>query len=167
MKKLFLACALFLGIITAQSSFADQNQAYDNQSSYDSSMGGNAQYDQNCCPPDQPCDQPLNDCWCRYVHYKPCYYTTQRCVEEKIPCKKNCVRYVPKYYQVQRCRYVPEYYNETYCRQEPEYYCVDDCKTCTKVVCDQHCKMVPEYYWKHICGNTGCPSTCPAQSPSP
>lgn len=116
----------------------------------------------NCCPPqDQCCDQPTNDAYRLYVHYEPCYYTTKRCVEERIPCKKKCYRKVPRYYQVERCRMVPEKYCETCCKYETECYEVDDCKVCTKVVCDQHCKYVPKYYWKHVCET---PTTCcPAQ----
>lgn len=114
------------------------------------------------CPADCPCpDQRCNDCWCLYVHYKPCYYTTQRCVEEMVPCKKTCYRQVPKYYQVQRCRMVPEYYNETCCKMECECYEVDDCKCVTKTVCDQHCQYQPQYYWKHVCGDANCTTPCP------
>lgn len=116
----------------------------------------------NTCPPDQPCsDQACNDCWCLYVHYEPCYYCVNRCVEEQVPCKKQCVRYVNKCYEVQRCKYVPQYYTETYTRQEPEYYCVDDCKTVQKTVQDVCCKNVPRYYWKHVCGNANCTNPCP------
>jgi hypothetical protein len=115
-----------------------------------------------CCeqPQAAPCDQACNDCWCLYCHYEPCYYTTKRCVEEQIPCKKKCCRMVPQYYQVQRCKYVPQYYCETCCRQVPEYYDVDYCKTCKKWVCDQHCKYVPKYYWKHTCGANGGSADC-------
>lgn len=116
---------------------------------------------------DRPCeDQPMNDCWCLYVHYEPCYYNTKRCIEEKVPCKKQCCRYVPQYYEVDRCRYVPQYYKETCCRYVPQYYCVDDCKTCYKWVCDQHCKYVPQYYWKHVCGQAGCATACPTTYPA-
>lgn len=138
---------------------------YDNNMRYQDGNYGGGYYQGNaqdgCCPADCPADAPCNDCWCLYVHYKPCYYTTQRCVEEQIPCKKTCCRYVPQYYEVQRCRQVPEYYTETCCCQVPEYYEVDDCKTCQKMVCDQHCEYVPEYYWKHICGKEGCQTPCP------
>lgn len=114
------------------------------------------------CPADHPCeDQKCNDCWQKYCHYEPCYYTTKRCVEEQIPCKKRCCRMVPKYYEVKKCRMVPEYYTETKCCQEPEYYEVDDCKTVKKVVCDQHCKYVPKYYWKRVCGDEVCKTPCP------
>lgn len=116
-----------------------------------------------CCDTraDAPCDQPVNDCWCRYVHWQPVYYKTARCVEEQVPCEKTCCRMVPKYFEVQRCKYVPEYYTETYCRYEPEYYCVPDCKTSYKTVYDQHCKYVPQYYWKHSCGDNSCNTACP------
>lgn len=137
---------------------ADANQNYDSRQ-YN---GGGQNYsgDQGGCPADHPCgDQAVGDCWCMYVHYEPCYYTTKRCVEEQVPCKKRCCRMCDKYYEVQRCRMVPEYYTETICRQEPEYYEVDDCKTCQKWVCDQHCEYVPRYYWKHVCEPDcgGCP----------
>lgn len=124
---------------------------------------------QGCCAPAAPadrpvsgaapCDSPTGECYCMYVHYEPCYYCTPRCVEEQIPCQKKCWRYVPKYYEVERCRYVPQYYKETYCRQEPECYYVQDCKTCKKIVYDQQCQYVPQYYWKHTCGNP-CGNAC-------
>jgi len=115
-------------------------------------------------PADGPCptDQKLNDCWCRYVHYEPCYYTTKRCEKIQVPCKKQCTRMVPKYYQVQRCKMVPQYYTETCCRQEQECYEVDDCKVCDKWCEDQHCRYVPKYYWKHVCGDTSCTTPAPA-----
>lgn len=103
------------------------------------------------------CDTPCGDCWCLYVHYEPCYYTTKRCVEERIPCTKQCCRKVPKYYQVERCRMVPEKYTETVCKYENEYYCEPDCKVCKKTVCDQHCTYKPKYYWKRTCNNVACP----------
>lgn len=159
MKKLLQAGALLCGLLFIQSGYA---------------QGGPNQYGQvsECpvvygekCPEDHPHpnqDQACGECYCLMVHYEPCYYTTQRCVEERVPCKKQCVRYVDKYYEVQRCRQVPEYYTETYCQKVPECYEVDDCKICKKMVCDQHCKYVPKYYWKHtVTGactpcNTGC-----------
>ncbi len=118
-----------------------------------------------CCPPadcpcDQPCDQATNDTYRLFVHYEPCWYTTKRCVEEKIPCKKKCYRKVPCYSQVERCRMVPEKYCETVCTYKTECYEVDDCKTCTKVVCDKHCKYVPRYYWKHVCEDTTACNPC-------
>lgn len=150
MKKLFQIGALFCGILMTQFGYSQD---------YYPPVQGNQQ-----CPADHPCpDQACNDCWCMYVHYEPCYYTTKRCVEEQIPCKKRCCRYVDKYCEVQRCRYVPEYYTETLCRKVPEYYDVDDCKTCKKWVCDTHCKYVPKYYWKHVCGQTDCPTPCPTR----
>lgn len=107
----------------------------------------------SCCDttPATPCDQRVGGCWCRYVHWCPCPYQTTRCVEEQIPCQKQCCRMVPKYYQVQQCKYVPQYYSVTCCRYEPEYYCEPDCKTVTRTVCDQHCRYVPQYYWKFTC----------------
>jgi len=118
--------------------------------------------DQNCCPADHPCeDEKCNDCWQKYCHYEPCYYTTKRCVEEKIPCKKKCTRMVTQNYEVKKCRMVPEYYTEQACRQVPECYEVDDCKIVKKVVSDQHCKYVPKYYWKRICAEQECKAVCP------
>lgn len=159
MKKLFQIGAVFFGILVSQPVFAQCGpQGCPAPQSYS---------DQGVAPQDHPCeDQPCNDCWCLYVRYEPQYYTTQRCVEEQIPCKKKCSRYVPKYYEVERCKMVPEYYKETICRQELECYEVDDCKICKKMVCDQHCKYVPKYYWKHICGDEaaarvqGCAAPC-------
>ena len=127
--------------------------------------GGQMIYDNACPQQDCPCDQPLNDCYCLYAHYNPCYYCVPRCVEEQIPYKETCCRMVPQYYQVQKCRMVPEYYNETCCRQVPEYYQVDRCRTCRKTVYDQHCTYKPCYYWKHVCGNPSCTAptpSCPA-----
>lgn len=141
MKKLFQLGAIFLGILVT-SAIGAQDYANNDGS--------------ECCP----ADTKTGECYCLYCHYEPCYYCTCRCVEEKIPCKKQCCRYVPKYYDCQRCRYVPQYYCETYCRYEPEYYCVDDCKTCTKYVYDKHCKYVPKYYWKHTCDTNARQDAC-------
>lgn len=153
MKKLLQLGALFCGIMLMS---ASAEAAY-GQSNYQVSEVPTVTGDS--CPEDHAHpDQPAGECYCLMVRYKPCHYTTQRCVEEQVPCKKKCVKYVDKYYEVQRCRQVPEYYKETYCQKEPEYYEVDDCKTVKKMVCDQHCKYVPEYYWKH--SNTGACSPC-------
>lgn len=130
-------------------------------------LSQNLSAQENCCPPQQECpadhlcdDQPTSDAYRLYVHYEPCYYTTKRCVEERIPCKKKCYRKVPRYYQVERCRMVPEKYCETCCKYETECYEVDDCKICKKVVCDQHCKYVPKYYWKHVCEDVNAAAPC-------
>lgn len=145
MKKLFQLGLILCGMLMSQIAFAD-NVAVDGQ-----------------CPADHPCeDQPVaSECWVKYCHYEPCYYTTQRCVEEQIPCKKRCCRYVDQQYEVTKCKYVPQYYTETMCRKVPEYYDVEECKTCKKYVCDKHCKYVPKYYWKHVCGQPGCTNPCP------
>ena len=157
MKKLLQLGTLFVGILVAQSAYSEnypQGQNFGYGAQQGQNFGYNAQQGQNFAGQDGPCeDQRLDDCWCLYVHYEPCYYTTKRCVEEKIPCKKRCCRYVDQYYEVDRCRYVPQYYKETKCRKVPEYYEVDDCKVCKKEVCDTHCKYVPKYYWKHVCGS--------------
>lgn len=137
MNKLLQFGALFCCLCLSQGIAADNNN-------------------NNCCPEkcpeDHPCpDTPTNDAYRLYVHYEPCYYTTKRCCEERIPCKKKCYRKVPRYYEVERCRMVPEKYCETVCKYETECYEVDDCKVCKKWVCDTHCKYVPKYYWKHEC----------------
>ena len=49
-------------------------------------------------------DQATGECWCKYVHYQPCYYYTKRCVTENKYCTKKCCRQVPQCYEVQRCR---------------------------------------------------------------
>lgn len=152
MKKMFLLGAIFFGILmTTNVTAADASPASDGA---------------DCCAPaDAPCpDQKTGDCWCMYVHYDKCYYTTKRCVQETIPCTKKCCRMVPKYYEVERCKMVPQYYKETCCKMEPEYYEVPDCKTCNKWVTDQHCKLVPKYYWKHVCGDANCATPCPTSS---
>lgn len=168
MKKLFRLGAVLCGILIAQCTYAE-NTNYGN-ANYGNANYGNANYGANAavqgqgeCPADHPCDdQPVaSECWVKYVHYEPCYYTTQRCVEEQIPCKRRCCRYVDQQYEVTKCRYVPQYYCETACRKVPEYYDVEECKTCKKYVSDQHCKYVPKYYWKHVCGQPGCTNPCP------
>lgn len=166
---------------TGQYQGHDQHQGYDQNNGYSQSgqyqgygqaqgygqgqgfaRNSDGSYSGDCCPEDHPCqDTACNDCWSLYCHYEPCYYTTKRCVEEQVPCKKRCCRMCPKYYEVTRCKYVPQYYTETVCCQEPEYYDVDDCKTCKRWVCERQCKYVPQYYWKHTCGKTECDSPCP------
>lgn len=188
MKKLIFAGLVLCGLFAAQHSYSDEvvsssmgnpGQFANQEQSY--SQGADAQYwshdgrrwnDGQC--PIQGCDEPradhacadtqTGDCWCKYVHYEPCYYYTKRCVTENKYCTKKCCRQVPKYYQVQRCRYVPQYYCETCCKMCPEYYDVQECIPCQKWVCDRHCKYVPRYYWKHVCGQAGCPTPCPEQS---
>lgn len=143
MKNIITLGAFLFGMAFTQAAFAD-----------DATNNGAC-----CAPVQQPCgDQPTGECYCMYVKYEPCYYTTKRCVEECIPCKRKCCRSVPRYYEVQRCRYVPQYYTETICKNEKEYYYVDEVKTCKKTICEQQCKYVPKYYWKHNCANTGCNS---------
>lgn len=136
MKKLFQIGALFLGIFMIQNTYA---------------QCGSGSCAPSCC--EQPCDQPTNDCWCKFVHYQPCYYNTYRCYEEQIPCPKKCCRMVPQYYEVQKCRYVPEYYTVTCCRQVPEYYTVEQYRCCKRTICEPQCKYVPRYYWKRVCNN--------------
>jgi len=164
MKKLFQLGAVFFGILMAQNGFAQDyagSEGYSSGSAYQGGAYASGSGSDCCAPQDQCCDQATNDCWCRYVHYEPCYYTTKRCVNYCVPCTRKCCRYCPKYYQVQRCRYVPQYYCETLCRYCPEYYDVCEQKQCTKTVCDTHCRYVPRYYWKHVCGQQqGCETGC-------
>lgn len=162
MKKMIQMGALFLSLLVTQFGFS-QDAAYGYANST-APQGGNVIYDNSpgadgACPQ----EQATGNCWCLYVKYEPCYYCTQRCVEEQIPCTKRCCRQVPKYYEVQRCKMVPEYYTETCCKYCTEYYDVPDTKCCKKWVSDQHCKYVPKYYWKHTCGdNSGCNVPAPA-----
>lgn len=156
MKKLFQLGAIVCGLLMSQFTYADANCANGN-------CGVAAVQGQSACPADHPCDDQAvsTECWVKYVHYEPCYYTTTRCVEEQVPCKRRCCRYVDQQYEVTKCRYVPQYYTETACRKVPEYYDVEECKTCKKYVNDQHCKYVPRYYWKHVCGQQDCTNPCP------
>lgn len=156
MKKLFLIGASLFGILAAQTGF---------------SMGFGGFGGSNCCAPSCPspcCDQPTNECYCRYVRYQPCYFNTTRCIEEQIPYTRKCCRQVPRYYQVQRCRYisVPQYYTETCCRPECEFYDVQECRTCKRYVCEPQCTYKPVYYWKHTCGDN-CAPNCSAPSCGP
>lgn len=161
MKKMFQLGAVFFCILMTQTIFAADYAASDNYATSSDNYGSGRVIEDSACPQEGPCGEAV-ECWCKCVRYKPCYYTTKRCVEECVPCKKKCCRYVDKYYEVQKCRYVPEYYCETKCCKVPEYYEVDDTKICKKWVCDRHCKYVPEYYWKHTCGNaSGCSRPCP------
>ena len=175
MKKLFQLGAVFFCILMTQtvsaenyssSNYGSSNNGSNYGSTYASSGSAEANviYD-NEHRDDHPCeDQATGDCYCKYVKYEPCYYTTKRCVQEQIPCTKKCCRYVDQYYEVKKCKYVPEYYTETKSCKVPEYYEVPDCKTCTKTICEKHCKYVPKYYWKHTCGdNSGCTRPCPTR----
>lgn len=133
MKMLLKLSAIVCGLFLASSAFAD---------------GG------ACCAAQQPdnCqDQATGECWCKYVHWEACPYTTSRCVEVQVPCQRQCCRYVPRYCEVQCCRWVPQYCTVACCCYEPEYYCAPDCKTCTQTVCDTHCRYVPQCYWKKVC----------------
>ncbi|HRD54830.1 MAG TPA: hypothetical protein PLC42_00365 [Parachlamydiaceae bacterium] len=144
MKKFIQLSAIFFGLLMTQSAFS---QNYDDQSNSTNLNG--------CCPTEAASsDCPCGEQWTLMCHQQPCYYNDWKCVEEKVPCKRQCTRYVPKYYEVSRCRYVPQHYSETYCRYEKECYEVEDCRTCKKWVCEQKCKYVPRYYWKHTCGDS-------------
>jgi hypothetical protein len=82
MNKLFKIGAVVACLLLTQV-FADDSYGYGDQGyAVNAPVQG-----QQGCPADCPADQPLNDCWCLYVHYEPCYYQTKRCVEECIPCK--------------------------------------------------------------------------------
>lgn len=157
MKKLFTLGAVLCGLLFAQASYAD-NVVYNA-----GNTGGDC-----CCQQDTCCDQPVQqECWVKYCHMEPCYYTTCRCVEDRIPCTRQCCRYVDQQYEVTKCRYVPQYYCETCCRKVPEYYSVPDCKICKRYVQDQHCRYVPRYYWKHVCAPQPCCDNNAACCPQP
>lgn len=131
---------------------------------------------------DTPCDCPpvpdvaMNDCYCLYCHYRPCYYYTTEC--EYVPnyTYQKCCRYVPQYYKetrcqnesenycVTRCRYVPEYYCETKCRyvqcwneetccceQRPVFYQEQCCRQCPQYYEETCTRMVPRYYEETCC----------------
>ncbi|QLH35308.1 MAG: hypothetical protein HWD61_03415 [Parachlamydiaceae bacterium] len=113
MKKLIFAGLVLCGLFAAQHSYSDEvvsssmgnpGQFANQEQSY--SQGADAQYwshdgrrwnDGQC--PIQGCDEPradhacadtqTGDCWCKYVHYEPCYYYTKRCVTENKYCTKN------------------------------------------------------------------------------
>lgn len=95
---------------------------------------------------------PDDECWSLTVRYEPSYYTTQRCIEQEVPYKRQACRYVSKYYEVQRVRYIPEYYTETICRTEPEFYEVEGSRMQKRWVTEQQCEYVPCYYWQNACG---------------
>lgn len=142
MKKLCLMGAFLFSIFTAQTV-----------------------YSQDCCAPcappcDSPCDERTGECFCRYVHYEACPYTTKRCVTETIPCSRRCCQMVPQYYPVQRCRMVPEYYTVSCCRQVPVYYDVPECKYVNRVICEPACRYCPRYYWKRECQPCANPAPC-------
>jgi hypothetical protein len=175
MKKILLAGMIYCGLFLTQYSYSqDAGQAVQ-----DGAAGGQEYWshngkDWNAGPcavqgKDEPCedhacapaDRQMNDCYCLYAHYEPCYYYTKRCVtENKYSCVKRC-RQVPKYYEVQRCKMVPQYYCEKVCKYEPEYYEEQVCTPCQKWVCDKHVKYVPRYYYKHVCGKADCNTPCP------
>ena len=46
--------------------------AQDNYNNGSSCAQGACAPAQQACPADCPADQPLNDCWCLYVHYELC-----------------------------------------------------------------------------------------------
>ena len=134
MKKIFAMFTCLLGVFAVSNGYSQDG----------------------CSPCAAPCAQPTGECYCKYVEYQACPYTTTQCVEEKIDCPRRCCRYVPQYYQVQCCRYVPQYYSVTKCRQVPEYYTVMDCKTRCKRICIPQCRYVPRYYWKAECKQPCC-----------
>jgi hypothetical protein len=119
-----------------------------------SPSGGYMLLGDDCNPCVPPCPPPCEECGpCYFLceGYEPSYRTVAKCVEDKIPCKRQACRYVDKYYEVPRCRFVPEYYTETVCKTELEYFEVDDCITKKRWVYDQECTFVPKYYWKDAC----------------
>lgn len=161
MKKLCLLGAFLCSIFMFNTAYSQCNNAQNSGVQSYSQNYGSRNYNQSygnygaqggvVQGGDCPCDQPCGNCYCQYVHYEPCYYTTQRCIEEQVPYTRKCCRYVPQYYEVQRCRYVPQYYTETCCRQVPEYYDVQEYRCCKRTICEPQCKYIPRYYWKHEC----------------
>lgn len=111
--------------------------------------------DPSCC---DPCPTECGPCWYLCEGYEPSYRTVAKCVEDKIPYKRQCCRYVDKFYEVPRCRFVPEYYTETVCKTELEYFEVEDCRTEKRWVYDQECTLVPKCYWKNA---AECAPSCP------
>lgn len=168
MKKMILFCALAGGMFVSQQAFAQGNPNWSRQgptATIDAVAGttGSTQAavgDDGCAPEDHPCDDDCEECWRLYCHYEPCYYNTYRCIEEPQYYKKKCCRYVPRECVVEKTRYVPVHYKETSTRYEPEYYYVDECKVNKKWVCERQCKYVPNYYYKHVCGDPHCDRPC-------
>lgn len=161
MKKflqLFVAFGLFAmpGFAAAPApADAAVQQPVEANYNHDANAQGQMIYDNGDgqCPSDQAVSGPECNCqcWQKFVHYKPCYYTTSRCCERQVPYTVRCCRMCPKTYTVQKCRYVPQYYCEQHCCQVPEYYNVQRCRPEYYTVCDKHCKYEPTYYYKKVC----------------
>src|SRR2546423_693136 len=80
---------------------------YDGGQQYDGGYAGGgyagdgyASGDANCGQPCAPSEKPMNDCYCLYCKYEPCYYNKWHC------------NYCPKYTYKKCCRYVPQYYQK-------------------------------------------------------
>ncbi len=136
----------------------DGNQQFDGGQQFGGGDGGNC--DQPACPP----ERPMNDCYCLYCRYEPCYYNKWHCNYCPKYCYKKCCRQVPQYYQKQCCRYVPQYYCQTCCRYVPQYYYTCTCHYVPKYTCERCCRYVPKYYYKHTCQPTCTPDCC-AEAP--
>ncbi len=142
MKKLLSLCLASFGLLFGAGLVADEAW------SGDSSEGG-------CCAQAEPCkpaDRPCGEAWIKMCKYNPCYYTTCRTVCDEKCCPKQCCRYVDQCYDVTCCRYVPQYYTKQCTRKVPQYYTVNETQKCYRKVYDKHVKWVPQYYYKHICG---------------
>lgn len=111
-----------------------------------------------CCPPDHPYygQTTCDGCYELFVHYEPCCYKKNYCVEDQVPCQRRCLRYVDRYYEVRRYRYVPEYYNVTIMQREPEYYYEQDSQPVLRTVEQFEYGCIPQYYWKPVCPSECC-----------
>lgn len=136
--------------------------AQDDYSRYDNNMMNGQNYDMEAQGADcgAPCEKPMNDCYCLYCKYEPCYYNKTHCNYVPKYTYKKCCRYVPQYYEKKCCRYVPQYYTQTCCRQVPQYYYTCQCHYVPKYTCEKCCKYVPKYYYKHTCKPTCDENSC-------
>lgn len=151
MKKICLFLSVLTCIFFTSYSYAQPGPNYD---------AGDSNCDQPCAPP----ERPMNDCYCLYCRYEPCYYNKWHCQYCPKYTYKKCCRYVPQYYQKQCCRYVPQYYCQTCCRYVPQYYYTCQCHYVPKYSCERCCRYVPKYYYKHVCQPTCTPDSC-AEAP--
>ncbi len=125
-------------------------------------MDGGGQ-DGSSAQPCAPGDQAMNDCYCLYCKYVPCYYNKWHCQYcPEYGCKK-CCRMVDECYQKQCCRMVPQYYCQTCTRKVPQYYYEKTCCYKPKYTCEKCCKYEKKYYYKHQCEPTCNENTCTTQ----
>ncbi len=165
MRKICLFLSVLMCVFAVSSTYAqspyDRDYGYDQ---HDSRAGANGEYaGQTSCsynPQCPPQEKAMNDCYCLYCRYEPCYYNKWHCSYVPKYTYKKCCRYVPQYYQKQCCRYVPQYYSQTYCHQVPQYYYTRQCKYESKYNCERCCRYVPKYYYKHVCQPTCNSNSC-------